>query len=150
MQRQHVPQIAALEKICFSDPWSEQSIASELQNPLSLWLVCEDEGNICGYVGSQTVLGETDMMNIAVAPEYRRRGIGEMLITQLLKKISRQGSCSLSLEVRCSNLAAISLYEKLGFQQVGRRPGYYIHPKEDALILRKEWTDEYSGGRIVL
>ena len=150
MQRQHVPQVAALEKICFSDPWSEQSIASELQNPLSLWLVCEDEGTVCGYVGSQTVLGETDMMNIAVAPEYRRRGIGEMLITQLLKKISRQGSSSLSLEVRCSNLAAISLYEKLGFQQVGRRPGYYTHPKEDALILRKEWTDEYSGGRIVL
>ena len=150
MQRQHVPQVAALEKICFSDPWSEQSIASELQNPLSLWLVCEDEGTVCGYVGSQTVLGETDMMNIAVAPEYRRRGIGEMLITQLLKKISREGSRSLSLEVRCSNLAAISLYEKLGFQQVGRRPGYYIHPKEDALILRKEWTDEYSGSRIVL
>ena len=150
MQRQHVPQVAALEKICFSDPWSEQSIASELQNPLSLWLVCEDEGTVCGYVGSQTVLGETDMMNIAVAPEYRRRGIGEMLITQLLKKISLQGSRSLSLEVRCSNLAAILLYKKFGFQQVGRRPGYYTHPKEDALILRKEWTDEYSGGRIVL
>ena len=150
MQRQHVPQVAALEKICFSDPWSEQSIASELQNPLSLWLVCEDEGTVCGYVGSQTVLGETDMMNIAVAPEYRRRGIGEMLITQLLKKISQQGSRSLSLEVRCSNLAAILLYKKFGFQQVGRRPGYYTHPKEGALILRKEWTDEYSGGRIVL
>ena len=68
MQRQHVPQVAALERKCFSDPWSEQSLAGELDNPLSLWLVCQVDGEVWGYVGSQTVLGETDMMNVAVLP----------------------------------------------------------------------------------
>ena len=67
-------QIAALEGQCFADPWSERSVASELENPLSLWLVALEDGTVAGYVGSQSVLGEADMMNLAVAPAYRRRG----------------------------------------------------------------------------
>ena len=140
MQRQDVPQIAALERACFSDPWSEQSVASELDNPLSLWLVCRDGEHVLGYVGSQTVLGESDMMNIAVAPDARRRGIAQLLIGALTQRLRERGSHSLSLEVRPSNAAAVSLYRKLGFAQVGRRPNYYRHPKEDGLILRKEWA----------
>ncbi len=139
MQRRDVPQIAALEKECFSDPWSEQSVDSELDNPLSLWLVCREGERILGYVGSQTVLGETDMMNVAVSPDARRRGIAQRLIGALEEQLRRQGSHSLSLEVRPSNTAAVSLYRKMGFTQVGRRPNYYRHPKEDGLILRKEW-----------
>lgn len=141
----HVPQIAELEKVCFSDPWSENSIASELNNRLSLWLVALDGDKVVGYVGSQTVLGETDMMNIAVAPEYRKQGIGENLVLLLIDKLNQQGSHSLMLEVRPSNASAISLYEKLGFAEVGRRRNYYSNPKEDALILRKEWSNEYTG-----
>lgn len=139
MTRQHVAQVAALEKLCFSTPWSEASVAGELDNPLSVWLVCEDQGRVLGYVGSQTVLDETDMMNIAVLPEARRAGIGERLILSLIELLKDRGSRSLALEVRSSNTPAISLYKKLGFLQVGRRPNYYRGPREDALILRKEW-----------
>ena len=79
MNASHVPQIAALEQRCFSDPWSEKSIASELENPLAMWLVALDGEEVVGYVGSQTVLGETDMMNLAVSPEARRQGTGRAL-----------------------------------------------------------------------
>ena len=139
MARQHVPQVAALEQVCFSDPWSEKSIAQELENPLSLWLVCVEADRVLGYVGSQTVLGESDMMNVAVCPESRRRGIAERLIISLIEALKTRESHCLSLEVRASNAPAIGLYQKLGFQQVGRRPNYYRNPREDALILRKEW-----------
>lgn len=139
MTRQHVAQVAALEELCFSAPWSEASVAGELDNPLSVWLVCEDQGRVLGYVGSQTVLEESDMMNIAVLPEARRAGIGERLILSLIELLKDRGSRSLALEVRASNTPAISLYKKLGFLQVGRRPNYYRSPREDALILRKEW-----------
>lgn len=139
MTQRHVPQVAALEKICFSDPWSENSVAGELSNPLSCWLVCVENDTVLGYVGAQTVLGETDMMNLAVIPQARRRGIAESLILNLVEELKKQDSYCLSLEVRASNAPARALYEKLGFAQVGRRPNYYRNPKEDALILRKEW-----------
>ena len=137
MKKIHVPQVAALEKICFSTPWSEQSIASELSNDLSLWIVALQDDVVVGYIGSQTVCGETDIMNIAVDPAWRRRGIAQILIEQLIRDLWEWGSDRLMLEVRPSNTAAVQLYEKLGFQQVGRRPNYYRDPKEDALILRK-------------
>ena len=140
MNASHVSQIAQLEKRCFTDPWSEKSIASELENPLALWLVAVDGGQLIGYVGSQTVLGETDMMNLAVAPEARRQGTGRALVLALVDALTEKGSHSLMLEVRVSNTPARTLYESLGFSQVGRRPKYYVNPKEDALILRKEWS----------
>lgn len=138
MKPEDVPQIAYLETICFSDPWSEKSIASELDNPLSCWLVAEEQGRVAGYVGSQSVLDAADMMNIAVAPDFRRQGVGQQLIDALVEHLRRKNVIALLLEVRVSNAAAIALYEKLGFEQVGRRPRYYHNPKEDALILRKE------------
>lgn len=135
----HVAQVAALEAICFSDPWSERSVASELTNPLSLWMVGLEKEQVVGYVGSQSVEGEADMMNVAVHPDYRRRGIARDLVTHLIAALAEKGVCSLTLEVRASNAPAIALYEKMGFVQVGCRPNYYRNPKEDALILRKEW-----------
>lgn len=139
MQSTHIPKIASLEKLCFSEPWSENSVAGELSNPLSLWLVAVDGDCVAGYVGSQSVMGETDMMNIAVSPDYRRQGVAAALIEELVRQLKVGGNHCLTLEVRASNEAAIKLYEKLGFIQVGRRPNYYRSPKEDALILRKEW-----------
>lgn len=139
MMHSHIKQVAQLEKICFSDPWSENSIASELDNNLSYWLVAVDGDLVTGYIGSQTVMGETDMMNVAVHPDYRRNGIAEQLVKCLVEDLKRKQSRSLTLEVRASNLPAQKLYEKLGFSQIGRRPRYYRNPKEDALILRKEW-----------
>ena len=136
MNPEHVSQIAQLEKQCFSDPWSEKSIASELDNELACWLVAEENGTVAGYVGSQTVLGETDMMNVAVHPDHRRQGIAEALVTALVSDLKRQGSHCLTLEVRASNEPAQKLYEKLGFEQIGLRRNYYRNPREDALILR--------------
>lgn len=139
MNKDHVSQIAQLEARCFSDPWSEKSIASELENPLSLWLVAEENGQVLGYVGSQTVLDESDMMNIAVDPRFRRQGIAQALIETLIAELAKMGSRCLRLEVRVSNENARALYARMGFQQLGLRKNYYHNPKEDALILGKEW-----------
>ena len=139
MTAAHVPQIAELEKLCFSDPWSEKSIETELSCRLSVWLVALEGEQVVGYVGSQTVIDESDMMNIAVHPDFRRRGIAEALVAELEAALRQRGSRALTLEVRDSNASAIALYEKLGFAQVGLRKNYYRNPKEDARILRKEW-----------
>ena len=139
MNAAHVPQVAELERICFADPWSEKSVASELDNKWALWLVALDGDTVVGYIGSQTAVDETDVMNVAVHPDHRRQGIAEALIEKLVQELKARGSHALMLEVRASNAPAISLYEKLGFLQVGLRKNYYRNPKEDALILRKEW-----------
>ena len=140
MTADHVPAVAELEKLCFTTPWSERSVASELDNPLSLWLVALDGEAVVGYVGSQSVMDEADMMNIAVLPDYRRLGIAQSLVTALCDRLARNGVHSLTLEVRASNQPAKALYAKLGFTEAGRRPNYYSNPKEDACILRKEWS----------
>lgn len=145
MRPEHVAQVAELEKLCFSAPWSENAVRGELTNPLSLWIVAVDGDTVAGYIGSQSVMGEADMMNVAVSPAYRRQGIAEKLVVTLAEKLTAQNVSSLTLEVRASNEPAIALYEKLAFVQVGRRPNYYTKPKEDALILRKEWRCENSG-----
>ena len=139
MNEGHVPAVAALEKICFSDPWSENSVASELKNKLALWLVAEKEGRVAGYIGSQTCGDESDVMNVAVHPDFRRRGIAEKLVNSLVEELRSIESRCLTLEVRASNVPAIALYEKLGFAEIGRRKNYYRNPREDALIMRKEW-----------
>ena len=139
MTAQQVSSVAELEAVCFSDPWSANSVASELTNPLSFWLVALEGDKVLGYVGSQTVLDETDMMNVAVHPDHRRRGIARQLIDALIQALKERGSHSLTLEVRSSNAPAICLYNQLGFEEAGRRRNYYCNPKEDALILRKEW-----------
>ena len=145
MRSEHVAQVAELEKLCFSSPWSENSIRSELTNPLSLWIVAVEGDKVAGYIGSQSVMGEADMMNVAVAPAYRRQGVAKRLVVRLVEELATQAVSSITLEVRASNVPAIALYEKLSFAQVGRRPNYYTKPKEDALILRKEWHCEDSG-----
>jgi len=139
MSNAHVAQVSELEKLCFSMPWSENAIQHELINPLSLWLVAMEGDKVLGYVGSQTVIDEADVMNLAVCQNCRNKGIAIRLMEQLTALLMEKGVKSLTLEVRESNIAAIKLYSKLGFVQVGRRPRYYRLPTEDALILRKEW-----------
>lgn len=141
MTKNHVWQVSDLEKACFQTPWSENAIASEVDNPLSLWIVAVEDGKVLGYVGSQSVLGEADMMNLAVDKSCRRQGIARQLISELVNQLNKQDVFKLTLEVRASNESAIFLYQRLGFMQVGCRPNYYSNPKEDALILRKEWED---------
>ena len=136
MNESHVSAVSELERQNFSEPWPEIAVRSELTNALALWLVAVEDGVVVGYVGSQTVLQEADMMNIAVADTHRRRGIARLLVEELIRQLD---AYQLTLEVRASNAPAIALYEKLGFTQVGLRKNYYHKPKEDALILRKEW-----------
>ena len=138
MDLSHVQAVADLEKVCFHDPWSLNAITGEVSNPLSMWIVALEDDRVVGYIGSQSVIDQADVMNIAVDPDYRRRGIAEALIQRLVNGLQERGVTGLLLEVRVSNDPARSLYEKLGFVVVGRRPGYYTKPKEDALIMRKE------------
>lgn len=139
MRPEHTAQIAALEAACFSDPWPESILQQELENPLSLWLCAMDGDTVAGYVGSQTVLGEADMMNLAVGPAYRRQGFGRALVLALCESLRQKMQATvLTLEVRDSNAPASALYASLGFTQIGLRKNYYQHPKEDARILRKE------------
>lgn len=146
MTRTHVAQIAALEGQCFADPWSERSVASELENPLSLWLVALEDGTVAGYVGSQSVLGEADMMNLAVAPAYRRRGSpGRCCGIGARWTLGRSAACAW----RCGRAMRLPL-PSIRPAATGRsalRPGYYRYPREDALILKKQWrrSNEYSG-----
>ncbi len=139
MDATHISPIAELEALCFSDPWPVAAILPELTNPLSTWLVAMDGDVLVGYIGSQTVLPEADVMNVAVAPTHRRQGIAVRLLDSLLTCLCQKGATSLALEVRASNGPAIALYDRMGFKLVGRRPNYYKNPREDALIMRKEW-----------
>ena len=140
MNESHVASVAAIEKECFGrDAWSEKSVSGELTNALALWLVAVEGDTVAGYVGSQTVCNETDMMNVAVTADFRRRGIGEKLVNALVEELKAMDSRCLTLEVRASNTPAQAMYEKLGFTEIGRRPRYYQNPKEDALILRKDF-----------
>ena len=139
MNQNHIDQIVEMENLYFSDPWSANAFHSEMNNPLALWLVAVEGDRVLGYVGSQTVLGQADMMNLAVAPEYRQKGIAQALVNELISRLRQNQVTCLTLEVRASNAPAIRLYDKLGFVPVGCRPNYYHNPKEDALILRKEW-----------
>lgn len=138
MKPEHAAQVAALEKLCFSDPWSEASILRECSAPYSLWLVWVEAGEVLGYVGSQAAPPEADVMNLAVAPSCRRRGLGRALMQELMNRLRATGTEALFLEVRASNVAAKSLYESLGFCGVGCRKKYYVNPVEDACILRRE------------
>ena len=136
MNESHVAAVAALEKANFSEPWSENSVRGELSNELALWLVAVENDTVLGYVGSQSVLEEADMMNIAVEESCRRRGVARALVEELVRQLPAH---CLTLEVRASNAPAIGLYESMGFTQIGLRKNYYRKPREDALILRKEW-----------
>lgn len=146
MTAAHVPAVAELERLCFSTPWNEDILNHELVNPLSLWYVAEVEGQVAGYVGSQTVIDEADMMNIAVFPQFRRMGIAKMLLDKLEDTLAGNGVLWLALEVRASNEAAITLYQSRGYEQVGRRPRYYFKPTEDALILKKGLMPHENSG----
>jgi len=134
-QISHVPELARLEREVFSSPWSEKALTDTISGNASLFLVCEKDGQVAGYVGSYIVSDEAAITNVAVFPEYRRRRIAEALVEEL-KRRAREKSCTvITLEVRVSNAPAISLYEKLGFKTVGCRRGFYSHPREDAYVM---------------
>lgn len=140
MERAHVPLVAAIERECFAAPWSEAALAGLIENSGFAMIAVED-GTVVAYGGMLTVLDEGQITNVATSAPYRRRGIGGALLLEMIKEARRRGLVSLSLEVRASNAAAISLYERHGFSVAGRRRGFYTHPREDALVMIKEMKD---------
>ena len=141
MTADHLDEVAELERICFSTPWSRNMLAEELDNALSAFLVALDEsGKVVGDAGLQVVLDEGYITNVAVRPECRRQGIAGKLLQVFLDFAQGNHLAFLTLEVRASNYDAIALYGSRGFRSVGRRKNYYEHPKEDAIIMTKEFA----------
>lgn len=141
MTADHLDAVAALERICFSDPWSRNLLAAELDNDLSAFLVALDgEGEVAGYAGLQVVLDEGTVTNIAVRPDCRRRGVAGRLLQVFLDFARGNRLAFLTLEVRASNYDAIALYGSRGFRSAGRRKNYYEHPREDAIIMTRDFS----------
>ncbi len=142
MTTDHLDDVAALERACFPDPWSKNMLAEELDNALSAFLVALDaQGKVIGYAGLQVILDEGNILNVAVKPEYRRMGVAKRLLQVFLDFAQANRLAFLTLEVRASNYSAIALYGGLGFRSAGRRRNYYDFPKEDAIIMTKEFTE---------
>lgn len=132
-----IPDIARLEKLCFSSPWSEKAVLESMDSG-TLFYKAVIGGNTAGYLGIKTVLDEGYITNIAVAPEYRHKGIGSALLKRLEQDMAAKGLSFISLEVRLSNSSAQSLYTKFGYKVTGERRDFYTNPKENALIMTKE------------
>ena len=142
MNGDHLDQVAELERICFSVPWSRNMLAEELENDLSAFLVALDgEEQVVGYAGMQVVLDEGYITNVAVRPDCRRKGIAGKLLQVFLDFAQGHHLAFLTLEVRASNTAAIHCYHQMGFVQIGIRKKYYSQPKEDALLLEHQITN---------
>lgn len=144
MNEQTVLLAAALEAQCFSTPWSPADMTRELENPWAIWLTAMEGTALLGYIGIQYGPDGADIMSIATAPEFRGKGVGAALLTEMVRLLQEKNLQWLTLEVRPSNRAAIALYHGQGFTQVGRRPRYYENPREDALLLTKYFKEGES------
>lgn len=142
MDRSHIAQIVELERACFSHPWNERMLEEELFNPQASFLVAEDgEGGVLGYAGLHVVLDEGYIDNIAVEEPARKHGVASALL-DVFCRFGAKNLAFLTLEVRESNVPAIGLYTKYGFQPVGRRKNYYNAPKEDAILMTREFSKQ--------
>lgn len=132
LTEEELPQIAEIERECFSTPWSSEALSMLTEEP-NVGFYALFDGQIVGYVGMQCVLDEGQITDVAVLPSYRRRGIAAELLNALISYARLKGIRAIFLEVRKSNLPALSLYrDRLGFQVIGTRRGFYSHPREDA------------------
>ncbi len=132
-----VPDIAALERQCFSMPWSAEQckLVFKQKHFFAMGLKQTQADNaLVGYISFYQVLDEVEILNIGILPQFRRQGLGKHLLTNTLQGARKIGMNKVLLEVRPSNIAARKLYESVGFECVGRRPKYYIDTAEDALI----------------
>lgn len=139
----HIDAIEAMEKQCFSVPWTREMLIKQLPDDMHIFLAAVDNnGEAVGYVGLMYVLDEGYISNVAVSPERRRQGIGDMLIEELILRTRSKKLSFVTLEVRESNLAAQRLYKKHGFAEVGRRRKYYERPTEDAILMTRFLGEE--------
>lgn len=133
----HLDDVYIIETECFSHPWSKQSLEEELNNETSLFLVAKEENEVIGYIGMSIVIDEGYIFNVAVRENHRNKGVATALINELVTYGKKNNFSFITLEVRESNLPAISLYSKFGFIKAGERNNYYSNPKENAILMTK-------------
>ena len=138
MTLEDIEQVYDLEKSIFSIPWSKNSFESSVKNKNTLFIVAEEEGEILGYLGMYIFSEEADISNVAVSKQYRRQHIAKQMMDDILLKAQAAGVKHVTLEVRETNVAAIKLYENMGFVEAGIRKNYYEEPTENALIMWKQ------------
>jgi len=144
MKREDLDAVLLVEKKSFLTPWTEPMFLEELENTIARYFVAEVSGTIAGYAGLWIIMDEGHITNIAVEPSYRRMKIGSRLMEKIIETARDNGVRALTLEVRKSNAAAISMYEKLGFRIEGIRKNYYSDTHEDAYIMWKYLDEERS------
>ena len=137
MEREHIPEIVELEKLCFSTPWTYENLEEELDNKTAYFFVALEDEKLIGYIGVSVVADSCFINNIAVYPEYRRKGVGRALIKMAMLTADAMGTEFISLEVRESNYPAIALYRSMGFEEMGMRRDFYRRPRENALIMTR-------------
>ena len=135
-------EIEEIERSAYPTPWSRTMFASELAKPSSICLGAYEGEQLVGYIINSRYVDAWHVMNVAVDPTHRRRGIATRLLERLFELTKADGRRGYTLEVRVSNAGAIGLYEELGFERRGLRRGYYTDNREDALIM---WRDSHSG-----
>ena len=135
IEEKHVAQIKELEKKCFSVPWTDEQLRAQLPDKMHVFIIAESEERVLGYVGMMYVLDEGYISNVAVDPEFRRMGIADALITELLNRAGALELSFVTLEVRESNAPARALYKKHSFSDVGMRKNYYSFPTENAILM---------------
>ncbi len=136
MTKEDAKELATLDQLCFSVPWSEKSFSEEAQNPLATYFVAKENDKIIGYGGIWNVSGEGQITNIAVHPDMRKKGIASGILKNLIS--SSKAFEKIFLEVRESNIAAICLYEKHGFKKCGIRKNFYHSPVENGIVMIRE------------
>ena len=141
MNKEHIADIAEIERLCFSLPWSENALKDELENENAHFLTALTFGRVSGYIGVIEICGEADITNVAVHPEFRRFGIGKKLLDTAENEALSRNCESITLEVRESNTAAISLYSGNGYVPIGIRKNFYEKPTENAVLMTKKLTE---------
>jgi len=131
-----IDEIYYAEKCCFAEPWTLAMLESEIENPLSVIETACRDGKTVSYALGRVVADEAELLKICVLGDYRRQGIAEKLLSELLTKMREKGAAACYLEVRSRNLPAISLYKRLGFAEIGLRRNYYRD--DDAVLMKKE------------
>ncbi|MCR4922748.1 MAG: ribosomal protein S18-alanine N-acetyltransferase [Lachnospiraceae bacterium] len=137
MTDKDIDEVCSIEEECFSMPWRREDFLQMIENDHMSYLVVKDAGEICGGAGIREIVGDIEITNVAIKAAYRNRGYGHKLVQALLEKGRELGGKSFTLEVRTSNVAAISVYKDLGFLTEGVRRNFYEKPVEDALIMWK-------------
>jgi [ribosomal protein S18]-alanine N-acetyltransferase len=143
MKIEHLDQVMAIEKASFVAPWSKRLFSETIAFPRSVNLVSlkKVDKKVVGYANFYLIRGEVQVLNIAVAPDYRKKGYASLLLKHAIRLLGERGAKDVFLEVRESNLDAIGLYEKLGFARIGRRKRYYTETNEDAIVMRLRLED---------